>query len=139
MREALFSRGLVRNENGTAESPSISRFSLRPAVEAAMRHRVIALLETGQRPYSHRGLLEMRSLDGNTMLPPELSKALMPSAHAMVGNGDTQVGHSPACKAMRTAQWRQADAQIHACSQATTDSILGGLHRCQACVYLHTH
>ena len=91
MREALFAKGLIRNDRGTGDSPSVSRWSLRPAFDAVLHKHILAMLQAGQRPFSHRGLRDMRSIAGGVSLPMDMSRVFMPSGSAMVGNGGTQV------------------------------------------------
>ena len=93
MQELLARKGLIRWEAGAEESPSIKRSMLRPAFDAVLTRRAAALLETGVRPCSERGVAEMRSLKGvfGARWPPPEGSSQADYTMALVSNGSTVV------------------------------------------------
>jgi hypothetical protein len=94
LSEHMLLKGLIKWDAGAGQSPAITRSMLRPVYDEVFRQRVLSGLHNGQRrPCTDRGLLDMRPLVGSAWVPSSrsLAKSYVPSATAMLGNGDTVV------------------------------------------------
>ena len=94
MINKLYEKGLIRWEPGEGDSPVVTRSQLRALFDSVVRERVATHLhESGERPCSHRGPLDMRPLQARAAVAPasQMLAAHVPSAAALVGNGCTTV------------------------------------------------